>query len=197
MKNILHIISSARGSQSYSRGLSSAIVEKLVSNGFVKNVVERDLTIEFPPLLNNKMVDEFYKHPTAINEEGSLLLGYSNTIYGEIKNADIIVIGTPMHNLGISASLKAWIDQLVRFGITYGYASNGERTGLLKNKKIYLAIASGGKLSDWPEGNEYIESYIKAVFAAYTGITDICTFRIEGTAQHSFTADYEELIESI
>lgn len=197
MKNVLHIISSARGSQSYSRGLSSAIVEKLVSSGFVKNVVERDLTIEFPPLLTNKMVDEFYKHPTAINEEGSLLLEYSNTIYGEINNADIIVIGTPMHNLGISASLKAWIDQLVRFGITYGYASNGKRTGLLKNKKIYLAIASGGKLSDWPEGTEYIESYIKAVFAAYTGITDISTFRIEGTAQNSFTADYEKLIESI
>lgn len=125
MKNVLHIISSARGSLSYSRGLSTAIIERLVNKGFVGKVVERDLTKEFPLFLDDKMIWEFYKLPEAINGEGNLLLKYSYTIYDEINNADIIVIGTPMHNLGISAPLKAWIDQLVRFGITYGYTDNG------------------------------------------------------------------------
>lgn len=197
MKNILHIISSARGSQSYSRGLSSAIVKKLTYKNVIETVVEKNLTDEFPPFIDEALIKEFYKHPEAINEDGKRLLAYSKSIFNEIQEADTIVIGTPMHNLGISAPLKAWIDQLIRFGITYAYNNDGTRTGLLKNKKVYLAIASGGKLSDWSNDHEYIEEYIKAVFGAYAGITDINTFRVEGTANPNFKENYEEIIQNL
>src|SRR5687768_5108853 len=113
MKSALHIVSSARGSQSYSNGLSAAIVKKLADRNEIRSVVERDLTKEFPPFMDQALIGEFYKHPEAIGEEGNRLLEYSNAIFNEINNADIIVIGTPMHNLGMSAPLKAWMDQLV------------------------------------------------------------------------------------
>lgn len=191
MKSALHIISSARGSQSYSKGLSTAIVKKLTDRNEIKSVVERDLTKIFPPFIDEALIGELYKHPENIDKERDQ---YSITVLNEIKKADIIIIGTPMHNFGISAPLKAWIDQLVRFGITYSYDNNGARMGHLKHKKVYLAIASGGKLSG---GYEFIESYIKAVFDAYIGITDICTFRVEGTAAPGFKTDYEEIIQSL
>ena len=197
MKNILHIISSARGDQSYSKGLSTAIVKKLTNKNGIQTVVERDLTKTFPPFIDEILISEFYKHPKSISEEGDLLFEYSKAIFDEVYNADIIVIGTPMHNLGTSAPLKAWIDQLVRFGITYEYGDNGERIGRVKNKKVYLSIASGGKLSYWPNGYEFIESYIKAVFSSYIGITDVCTFRVEGTAEGDFKADYEKIIQNL
>jgi FMN-dependent NADH-azoreductase len=197
MKSVLHIISSARGSQSYSRQLSSAIVKKLTDKDSIKNIVERNLADEFPPFIDQVLIKEFYKSPETIDKDGDLLLRYATKIFNEINEADFIVIGTPMHNLGISAPLKAWIDQLIRFGITYGYNNEGKRIGFFKNKKVYLAIASGGKLSDWFNENEYIESYIRDVFKAYTGITDVYTFRVEGTAENNFKADYEKIIQTL
>src|ERR1044072_3249647 len=197
MKRALHIISSARGELSYSRGLSTAIINKLMDKKEIDTVVERDLTLLPPPLLNEPLIWEFYKFPTMIDENGRQLLAYADAIFNEVDQADIIVIGTPMHNHGISAHFKAWIDQLVRIGVSYKYNVDGTRTGCLHNKKVYLAIASGGRLSYWPAAYEFIESYIKAVFSAYTGITDVCTYRIEGTAETNFTVNYKEIIETI
>jgi FMN-dependent NADH-azoreductase len=114
-----------------------------------------------------------------------------------MDQADIIVIGTPMLNHGISSLLKAWIDQLVRVGVSYKFNADGTRTGCLNNKKVYLAIASGGKLSYWPAAYEFIESYIKAVFSAYAGITDVCTYRVEGTAEQDFKVNYQEIIGNL
>lgn len=50
MKNLLHIVSSARGSQSYSYRLSLAIVKKLQAKNEIGIVVEKNLIKEFPPL---------------------------------------------------------------------------------------------------------------------------------------------------
>lgn len=197
MKRALHIISSARGELSYSRGLSAAIINKLIEKKEIDTVVERDLTKLPPPFLNEPLIWEFYKFPATIDEKGKQLLTYADAIFNEVEQADIIVIGTPMHNHGISAHLKAWIDQLVRVGVSYKFNVDGTRTGCLSNKKVYLAIASGGKLAYWPAAYEFIESYVKAVFSAYTGITDVCTYRVEGTAENNFKVNYEEIIENI
>ncbi len=197
MKRALHIISSGRGGQSYSRGLGTAIIQKLIDKNEIGTVVERDLSKSPPPLLNEALSGEFYKLPEMIDDRGKQLLTYADAIFNEMKEADIIVIGTPMYNFGISGLLKAWIDQLVRVGITYRYNTDGTRTGCLMNKKVYLAVASGGRSSYWPEAYEFVESYIKAVFSAYTGITDVCTYRVEGTAEQNFTINYQAIIQSI
>lgn len=152
----------------------------------------------FPPYIDEALAPELYKTPTDYDETSHKLLEYSDTIFNEVKNADIIVIGTPMHNFSISAPLKAWIDLLVRVGTSYGFDNTGARVGYLKGKKVYLAIASGGKSSTTAEGNDYLESYISAVFDAYTGITDICTFRVEGTSQNDYNKyDYKKIIKNL
>ncbi|MBO9611141.1 MAG: NAD(P)H-dependent oxidoreductase [Dyadobacter sp.] len=197
MKRALHITSSARGAQSYSRGLSSAIIKKLTDKKEIGIVVERDLIRLPPPFLDEKLIGEFYKHADPVSDEGRHLLNYADAIFSEIDQADIIVISTPMHNLGVSAPLKAWLDQLVRVGLTYHFNEDGSRTGRFQNKKVYLAIASGGKQAFWPEGYEFIESYIKAVFSAYTGITDISTYRVEGTAMGLPELDYTEILQNL
>lgn len=197
MKNVLHIISSARGSQSYSQGLSSAIVGKLTAKKLVGQITERNLSVDFPPFMDQTLIKEFYKYPDATNDAENTQLRYAHTILNEIKEADLIVIGTPVHNLGIAAPLKAWIDQLIRFGITYGYNNDGTRTGYLSGKKVYLAIASGGRLADWGNQTDYAAAYIKSVFNAYVGITDISTYRIEGTASPDFKENYEEIIKNL
>jgi len=101
-----------------------------------------------------------------------------------------------MHNLGISAPLKAWIDQLIRPGITYQFGKNMERIGVFNNKKVYLAIAAGG-ISQRSAGKDYLESYIKSVFKEYTGMTDIITLKVEGTAINNFEIKIEQLLSTL
>ena len=196
-KTALHIISSARESESYSKGLSLAIVDKLIRKQEIDTVIERDLTKVSPPFLHGDLIGAFYKDPRSVNEEESRLLEYADSVVNDVSSADILVLGTPMYNLGMSALLKAWMDQLVRFGVTYGYDENGVRKGRLNGKKVYLAIASGGKLEDWPNDDEFIASHVSAVFNAYIGITEIHTFRVEGTAMPGFQADYEKILENL
>ena len=114
MKNLLHIVSSARGNQSYSYGLSSAIVKKLQAKNEVLTVVEKNLTREPPALVDETLIGAFYKQPDIIDQDEKHLLNYSDKIFNEVQEAGIIVIGTPMHNFGVSAHLKAWIDQFIR-----------------------------------------------------------------------------------
>ncbi|WP_414843961.1 FMN-dependent NADH-azoreductase [Chryseobacterium sp. IT-36CA2] len=193
MKNILHIISSARGDLSYSKGLSSAIIEKISQQNIIGQITVRDLVKDQPPHADEVSIHEFYKHPELYNEQSKKLLSYANTIVGEVREADIIVIGTPMFNLGLSTPLKAWLDQLIRAGVTYVFDEQWNRVGQFKDKKVYLAIASGGRSIDGAP--DYISAYLKDVFRSYMGITDVETYRIEGTMENGFTADYESILK--
>jgi len=196
-KTVLHIISSARGNASYSKGLSTAIIQKLKTKQEIDTIIERDLTLDRPPHFDPHLTKSFYQDPRQADEPTRLLLQYADTIVEEVRKADILVLGTPMYNLGMSALLKAWIDQLVRFGITYHYDPHGVRKGNLNGKKIYLAIASGGKITDWPEAYEFIAAQVNAVFNAYIGTTALETFRVEGTAMPGFQADYQTILEGL
>ncbi|MEJ5052448.1 NAD(P)H-dependent oxidoreductase [Chryseobacterium culicis] len=193
MKNILHIISSARGDLSYSNSLSSAILEKLLQRNKINKIVVRDLVKDQPPFADEASIHEFYKHPELYDEHSKQLLSYANTIVDEIREADLIVIGTPMFNLGISTPLKAWLDQLIRAGVTYVFDEQWNRVGQFNNKKVYLAIASGGRSIEG--ATDYISDYLKDVFRSYTGITDVETYRMEGTMEHGFTPDYESVLK--
>jgi FMN-dependent NADH-azoreductase len=55
-----------------------------------------------------------------------------------LKAADHIVIGTPMFNLSIPAVLKAYIDQIVRDGVTV----SPNNVGLLTGKKTTIIMAA-------------------------------------------------------
>lgn len=190
-KTALHIISSARGGESYSKGLSSAIVDRLIEKHEVDTVVERDLTMETPPFLDRHLIGMFYKDPRSLAEEERRLIKYADAVVSDVSKADILILGTPMYNLGMSALLKAWIDQLVRVGVTYGYDENGARKRHLNGKKVYLAIASGGKQDN---AEEFIASHVKAIFNTYVGDTDMQVFRVEGTAMPGFQADYQTVL---
>ena len=144
-KNILKINSSARIQGSYSRPLVDMMVEKLLSENSKANVVERDVSkgIEF--------VDEAWigSNFTPANDRGETQiqrLAGSDLLVDELIAADTIVIGVPIYNFGIPATLKAWVDQIARVNRTFEYGETGP-LGLLQNKKAYLVIASGGTKS--------------------------------------------------
>ena len=77
-------------------------------------------------------------------EDHKKMFELSNKLVKELKESDVIIISAPIYNYGPPATLKAWCDLAARVGETFRFKQNGRREGLLKNKRAYLVITSGG-----------------------------------------------------
>ncbi len=52
-------------------------------------------------------------------------MALDDALIAELKTADAIVLGVPMYNFGVPASLKNWIDAVSRAGVTFRYSEMG------------------------------------------------------------------------
>ncbi len=187
-QKILQIITSTNGENSFSNQLSNAIIEKLSASHSDTEVKTLDLTKTPLPYLTNSHISAVYTPLEAHTPEQTAVLKYSDDAIKNLLEADSIVIGVPLYNFGIPAVLKGWIDQVARAGKTFSYA-DGSPKGLVTNKKVYLSIASGAIFSEGPyKSYDFSESYLRAVLG-FLGMTDVTTFRVEGTAIPDFASN--------
>lgn len=179
--NILNVISSPRGDQSFSIKLADGIIEKLQEANPGVTVTTRDLaTNPFPHLEAAKLQSLFTPAPDRTPEQQEAAK-HSDDAISEVQAADVIVIGAPLYNFGIPSVLKAWIDHICRAGITFKYV-DGAPQGLVTGKKVYVAMASGGIYSEGPAaGYDFVAPYLKAVLG-FIGITDVTVVRVEGVS---------------
>jgi len=138
---IYQIDSSARKEGSTSRALAKKVLEKIKKNG--DEVIYRDLNDEmvFVTGLTESGMNIDQKDQ---NENHKKMFELSDKLVKELKESDVIIISAPIYNYGPPATLKAWSDLAARVGETFRFKPNGRREGLLKNKKAYLVITSGG-----------------------------------------------------
>lgn len=165
---VLEISASARTEASVTRALSRDLIRALELRYGDIEVTHRDLATGMP------FVDEAWieanftadKLRTARHHEA---LAYSDALVAELQNADVLVIGVPVYNFSIAATLKAWIDMIARARLTFRYTENGPE-GLLQGKKAYLVVATGGI----PVGSsmDFATPYLRHVLA-FVGITDV------------------------
>lgn len=176
---ILHLISSPRGEASVSIKLGNAVVDKLVTANPGSTVKTKDLTAVNYPHLEEVHLQSFFTPAEQRSPELIEAVKNSDEAIAEVMDADAIVIGLPFYNFSIPSSLKAWIDHIVRAGVTFSYGENGPK-GLIPQKKVYLAIASGGVYSDGPMKQfDFAEPYLRWILG-FLGLTDITTYRAEG-----------------
>jgi FMN-dependent NADH-azoreductase len=181
MKKILHVISSPRGTASFSIKLGNSIVSRLHEANPGSVVKVRDLNEPFVPHLNQSHLQSFFTRPEHKTPEQQLVSSISENAIMELKESDYIVIGAPVYNFNIHSSLKAWIDQIVRAGLTFTMGASGPE-GLLKEKKVYIAIASKGVYSSGPmKSIDYVEPYLKTILK-FIGITNVQVYRVEGSS---------------
>jgi len=181
MKKILHIISSPRGEASLSIKLGNAIIEKIKAEHPGSTVKEINLVTQPFPHLEEAHLASFFTPAENWTSENIAAIKYSEDAIQEILDTDILVIGAPLYNFSIPSNLKAWIDHIVRKGITFKYDENGAE-GLIKGKKVYIALSSGGIYSDGPmQPFDYAEPYLKFILT-FIGLTDISVFRAEGSS---------------
>jgi len=138
---IYQIDSSARKKGSTSRSLAKKLIKKIKKPG--DEVIYRDLDDEmvFVSGLTESGMKIAKKDQTKVHKK---MFKLSDTLVRELKESDIIIISAPIYNYGPPATLKAWSDLAARVGETFRFKPNGRREGLLKNKRAYLVITSGG-----------------------------------------------------
>jgi FMN-dependent NADH-azoreductase len=140
---LLRIDASPRGTDSVSRGLADELVTTLRAAHAGLEVTERDLATAPPPWVDAAWVDASNTEPGERSPAQRAALAESDRLVGELLDADLLVIATPVHNFGVPATLKAWIDQVARSRLTFRYTSEGP-IGLLRDKRAWLVVSSGG-----------------------------------------------------
>jgi FMN-dependent NADH-azoreductase len=138
---IYQIDSSARKEGSTSRALAKKLLDKIKKPG--DDIIYRDLDDEM--LFVSGLTESGMKiEEKDQTEEHKKMFELSDKLVRELKESDTIIISAPIYNYGPPATLKAWADLAARIGETFRFKPNGRREGLLRNKRAYLVITSGG-----------------------------------------------------
>jgi FMN-dependent NADH-azoreductase len=176
--NILSLQASIGGSASITRMLSAAYIERLRAAHPDVTVIEHDLVAEAFPHLSDDMV------PVAlgIDHAPSAAATLGDQMIAELERCDMVVFGSPMYNFGITSTIKAWFDYVMRAGRTFRYV-DGVPQGLLpRGKKAIVFVASGGIYSEGPgQPIDFMTPHLRWLLQ-FIGISDVTFVRAEGLA---------------
>ncbi|MEM5310409.1 NAD(P)H-dependent oxidoreductase [Paraburkholderia sp. JHI869] len=178
MTTILQINSAARSQGAQSTLLVNELTEKLQQSNPGAQVVTRNLQAEPLPHLDDAILGAFFTPAEQRTPEQQAIAARSEALIAELQAADVIVIGAPMYNFGISSQLKTYFDFIARAGITFRYTANGPE-GLVTGKKVYVVTARGGKYHGTPHDSQtpYLTSFL-----GFLGMTDVSFIHAEGLA---------------
>ena len=181
---IYQIDSSARKQGSSSRALAKKLLEKIKKPD--DEIIYRDLDDEmvFVTGLTESGMKIDKKDQT---EHHKKMFELSDKLVKELKESDIIIISAPIYNYGPPATLKAWLDLAARVGETFRFKENGRREGLLKNKRAYLVITSGGTKLNSKE--DFLTPWLKFILNFF-GIE-----KIDIISADQMSLDYEKSIK--
>ena len=176
MSNVLIIESSARQQDSFSRQLTRHFISQWQAAHPADQVTVRDLALAPVPHLDASLLGGWMKPEGQRNADEQISLQRSNELTDELLAADVLVLAAPMYNFAIPSTLKAWLDHVLRAGVTFKYTETGPQ-GLLVGKKAYVLTARGGLYAG--STSDHQEPYLRQVMA-FIGIHDVTFIHAEG-----------------
>ncbi|SMG01161.1 FMN-dependent NADH-azoreductase [Burkholderia singularis] len=176
MTTILQINSAARSQGAQSTLLADELTAKLQQSNPGAQVTLRNLQADPLPHLDDAVLGAFFTPADKRSAEQNAIVAKSDALVAELQAADVIVIGAPLYNFGISSQLKTYFDWIARAGVTFRYTANGPE-GLVTGKKVYVVSARGGKYTGTP--NDSQTPYLKT-FLGFLGMTDVQFIFAEG-----------------
>ena len=176
--NVLQINSSVRGKASHSTRLANRIVERLRDADPGATLTVRDLGLSPHPVLDEAALGALFTPASQRTPEQAARAALDDALIAEIQAADAVVLGVPMYNFGVPASLKNWIDAIAKAGVTFKYTANGP-VGLIEGKKVYAVLTRGGIYRDQPHDTQV--PYLRQALG-FLGIKDVEFIYAEGLA---------------
>ncbi len=174
--NILQINSSARSQGSESTRLADAIVAKYQAADASVQLVRRDLASDPHPVLDEATLGALFTPAAQRTPEQAARVALDDALIAQVQQADVIVLGAPMYNFGMTVQLKGWFDAIARAGVTFSYSANGP-VGHLTGKKVYVTLARGGMHRDGATDTQV--PHLKTLLA-FLGMTDVTFVYAEG-----------------
>lgn len=170
MKTLLVVETSPRGDRSISRTMTRRFVQDWRAAHADGVVVERDLAATDLAFVTAPWLDAYFTPPASQSAALRDVLRLSDRLVAEVLDADHLVIATPVYNYNVPAALKAWIDHIVRKGLTLGMDGRGLVTG----KKATVLIASGGVYSAGSplQARDIATQYLRLILGVI-GIDDV------------------------
>ena len=195
MKNILVVNSSLNSEAGNSSKLVANYLDKLAGKDVKLDLL--DLNEAQLPHLTQQEMAAWMTAPEERTQAQGELAAISDALLSRLEEADEVVIGLPMYNLGVPSTFKAWIDRLARAGKSFKYTETGP-VGLIADKPVTVLAARGGVYA----GTDYDTQtpYIRHIFGLM-GITSVNFVYAEGlnmgeeAAEKAFSAANEKFIE--
>lgn len=187
MNKMLAIHASPRGERSHSRRLADAFLDAWQTANPDALLTRREVGRAFIPHVSEAFVaGNFYPEPQARPLAMQADLQLSDELVGELLDHDRLLISMPMYNFGMPSGLKAWVDHIVRLGLTFDISQDSQGIAqyqrLLQGKKALIVTSRGG--SGFGPGGEYAamnhaDPHLRAVLE-FIGIDDISVIAAEG-----------------
>ncbi|MGB4073279.1 FMN-dependent NADH-azoreductase [Pseudomonas sp.] len=176
MANVLVIESSARQQGSVSRQLTAQFIANWTAANPADSIQVRDLAVDQVPHLDANLLGGWMTPAGQQSEAEQAALALSNTLTDELLAADVLVLAAPMYNFAIPSTLKAWLDHVLRAGVTFKYTETGPQ-GLLSGKRAFVLTARGGIYAG--SAQDHQEPYLRQALA-FVGIHDVSFIHAEG-----------------
>ncbi len=181
MRRILFLTCSPRGADAHSARFAEEVLGELRARHPGLEVARRDLASDPPPI-----VDAGFSAAIMAIDAAAPALAASEALIGALEAADALVIATPMHNFGVPAVLKAWVDQIVRIHRTFRSTPEG-KVGVLPDRPVVVVVASGGWFTGpspigTPAQPDFLTPYLRAILAT-VGLRDLRLVTLEGMAR--------------
>ncbi|HEX2114665.1 MAG TPA: NAD(P)H-dependent oxidoreductase [Alphaproteobacteria bacterium] len=184
MMTLLHIDASARRTRSHTRHLSKRFVDNWRTRRPVDEVIVRDVGADPPPPVTEAWVAAAFAKPEQRTAEMTAALAVSDRLIDELERADIVVAGVPMYNFGVPAPLKAYIDNIVRVGRTFGFDRTRVENPywpILRPKPVIILSARGDYGYDAGQRIahvNHVEPYLREVLG-FIGLSDVTSIAVE------------------
>ncbi|OHC21254.1 MAG: FMN-dependent NADH-azoreductase [Pseudomonas sp.] len=176
MANVLVIESSARQQGSVSRQLTAQFIANWSSANPADQIKVRDLAVDQVPHLDANLLGGWMTPAEQQSDAEQAALALSNLLTDELLAADVLVLAAPMYNFAIPSTLKAWLDHVLRAGVTFKYTETGPQ-GLLSGKRAFVLTARGGIYAG--SAQDHQEPYLRQALA-FVGIHDVSFIHAEG-----------------
>ncbi|MBP5104896.1 FMN-dependent NADH-azoreductase [Pseudomonas protegens] len=176
MPRVLIIESSARQQDSVSRQLTQTFIQQWQAAHPGDSITVRDLARNPVPHLDANLLGGWMKPAEQRSAAEQDSLQRSNELTEELLAADVLVMAAPMYNFAIPSTLKAWLDHVLRAGVTFKYTDTGPQ-GLLTGKRAYVLTARGGIYAGSTADHQ--EPYLRQVMG-FIGIHDVEFIHAEG-----------------
>ncbi len=180
--NILHICANPKPTdESVSKQMATAFFVKLAEKNIDYDLVNVDLYQDPPPFISNEEYRGFW-FPVFIDgyqatDEEVAAMAYAKEQGEYFRQADILVLTTPMWNYSMPAILKAWIDQVIAPEITFKMEKDGPKP--LHSIKQIVVLASSGGIYKENDSRDCLTTQIREAFD-FIGIDNISTAWADG-----------------